>query len=67
MSHCVQENEVHYNPFIETRVICTYNVTTTEEPTLLLLGEDVDCFRPDVDIYEIFSGMEIDGVEQELD
>lgn len=67
VSLCVNENEVHYNPFIETRVICTYNVTTTEEPTLLLLGEDVDCYRPDVDIYEIFSGMEVDGVEQELD
>lgn len=54
-------------PVEETRVVCVYNITTTEEPTLLLLGEDVSCFRPDVDIYKIFSGMEIDGVEQELD
>ena len=67
VSLCVNENEVHYSPFIETRVICTYNVTTTEEPTLLLYGDDGDCSRPDVDIYEIFSGMEVDGVEQELD
>jgi hypothetical protein len=67
VSHCVQENEVHYNPFIETRVICVYNVTTTERSTLLLDGEDHDCSKPYVDIYEIFSEMEVDGVKQDLD
>ena len=32
VSHCITENHVHYNP-IETRVIITYNVTSTSNPT----------------------------------
>lgn len=34
VSHCVQENEVHYNP-IETRLIVKYNVINASNPTQL--------------------------------
>ena len=49
VSYCTDNNEVHYNP-IETRLICKYNVTSTSDPTLLMVDEN------------IFKSMEIDGV-----
>ena len=64
VSHCITENHVHYNPFIETRVICTYNVDTTEDYIRLLRTEDESCSFDPIDMYEIFSEMEIDGVLQ---
>ena len=51
VSHCIQEIEVHYNPFIETRVICKYNVTSTSEPTALRTNFEQN----------IFKSMEVDG------
>jgi hypothetical protein len=35
VSHCVQENEVHYNPLIIPILIATYNVDDTSQPILL--------------------------------
>ena len=52
VSLCVQENEVHYNPYVETRLICKYNVTSTSEPTALRTNYEQN----------IFKSMEIDGV-----
>ena len=52
VSHCIQEVEVHYNPFVETRVVCKYNVTSTSEPTALRTNYDQN----------VFKSMEIDGV-----
>ena len=59
VSLCVQENEVHYNPYTpptptETRVVAKYNVTDTSNPTQII-GEYAD---------SQFSAIEIDGVEQ---
>ena len=33
VSHCIQEVEVHYNPWVETKVVGKYKVTSTSEPT----------------------------------
>ena len=57
VSLCVQENEVHYNPYTpptptETRLVCKYNVEYTEYETQLCSDTTN------------FSAMEIDGVEQ---
>ena len=55
VSLCAQENEVHYNPYvepIETRLVCKYNVTSTSSPTVLRTNYEQN----------IFKSMEIDGV-----
>lgn len=51
VSHCIQEAEVHYNP-IETRVVTTYNVTSTSEPTPIGYNQFISAFTE----------IEIDGV-----
>ena len=53
VSLCVQENEVHYNP-IETRVVATYNVTSTSNPTPIGFNQFISAFTE----------IEIDGVVQ---
>ena len=64
VSLCVQENEVHYNPLIKITLECVYNVDTTEDYIRLLRTEDESCSFDPIDMYEIFSEMEIDGVLQ---
>ena len=54
VSHCVQENEVHYNPWVETRVVAKFNVTSTSSATKIM----------DSDATSQFSEIEIDGVVQ---
>lgn len=51
VSLCTQENKVHYNP-IETRLVGTFNVTNTSQPTRILWGASG------------FTEIEIDGVKQ---
>ena len=51
-------------PVEETRVVCVYNVTTTEDYIRLLRTEDEACTFDPIDMYEIFSEMEIDGILQ---
>ena len=50
VSYCKDNDDVHYNPYIDTRLVCNYNVTSTSEPTVLRPNEN------------IFKSMEIDGV-----
>ena len=54
VSLCVNENDVHYNPYVETRVVAQFNVTSTSSPTQL-------CYSTAV---SQFSEIEIDGVTQ---
>ena len=54
VSLCAQENEVHYNPWVETRVVAKYNVTDTSSPTKIGYYQYVSGF----------SEIEIDGVVQ---
>ena len=65
VSHCVSENEVHYNP-IETRLIVKYNVANASQPTLLYYyyaeGEEEYWTRG----VDMFTNVEIDGTEVSL-
>ena len=54
VSHCVQENEVHYNPWVETRLIATYNITDKSMTSIM----------DDNSGASNFSEIEIDGVVQ---
>lgn len=54
VSYCVNENEVHYNPYTDPMLIIKINVTTTSEPTNIMSDESVNPF----------DGVVIDGVEQ---
>ena len=52
LSYCQDADDVHFNPFIETRLICKYNVTNISEPTKLTHSASN------------FNEIEIDGVVQ---
>ena len=54
VSYCVSENEVHYNPWVETKLVVTYNVSTTSSPTKIANFARVSAFTE----------IEIDGVVQ---
>ena len=55
VSYCVQDNEVHYNPWVaETRLVAKYNVTDTSSPTRIGFENYISGF----------SDIEIDGVIQ---
>lgn len=54
VSLCAQENEVHYNPWVETRLIAKYNVTSTSSPTPIGFNQYTSAFTE----------IEIDGVVQ---
>ena len=54
VSICKTEGDVHYNPFVETRVVAKFNVTDASNPTQL-------CYNSAV---SQFSAIEIDGVAQ---
>ena len=52
VSYCENENEVHYNPWVETRVVVKINVTDTTNPTYFFNNPT------------ILNEVEIDGVIQ---
>ena len=54
VSHCINENEVHYNPWVETRLVGIVNVTSTSSATRIM----------DSLATSQFSQIEIDGVVQ---
>ena len=57
VSHCIQEAEVHYNPYVEpvgTKLMANYNVTSTSNPTLIGYNQYISGF----------SAIKIDGVAQ---
>ncbi len=63
VSHCIEENEVHYNPLVptETRLIVKYSVTDESNPTQLYYYEEEDITGA-----LIFDKVEIDGVEASI-
>ena len=74
VSYCVDNNEVHYNPWTDPRLIITYNVEDTSEPTLLYhyiidswydveTGQTVEVETIGVNLFE---KIEIDGVEASI-
>ena len=52
VSLCVQEDEVHYNPWVETRIIAKYNITNTESSTKI------------INVTRNIGVIEIDGIQQ---
>lgn len=52
VSYCEDNNEVHYNPWVETKLVCKYNITNMSSATTLRTE-----YEPN-----IFKSMEIDGV-----
>jgi hypothetical protein len=52
VSYCENENECHYNPWVETRVVAKFNVATSSGATKL-------CYQQQV---SQFTEIEIDGV-----
>ena len=53
VSHCIQENEVHYNPIIQPLIVVYTGMDTTQ---LFTVDYNSSC-------YPYFSKIEIDGVE----
>lgn len=59
VSHCVQENEVHYNP-IETRLIVKYNVTDANNNLTQLYNYDAG---ENITANLMFDKVEVDDIE----
>ena len=51
VSYCIVQDEVHYNPWVETRIIAKFNVADTSNQTNIVYYSEVDQF----------SNIEIDG------
>ena len=66
VSYCENENEVHYNPYIESVVTVTFNVTSTSEPTQIAAnGQKFGAFGMiEINILNNFAKIDIDGVKQ---
>ena len=64
VSHCVQQNEVHYNPWTDPRLIVKYNVTDASQSTQLY-GYYAEEGQEDywVTGAGMFDKVEIDGTE----
>ena len=54
VSHCINENEVHYNPWVETRVVVKHNVTDISNPTAISYKYGTPT--------NLFDEIEVDGV-----
>ena len=64
VSRCIQENEVHYNPIPETRLIIKYNVTDDTQTTQIYGGHyDWEKEKYVVNGAKLYNNIEIDGVD----
>ena len=52
LSYCEDADDVHFNPWVETKLVCKYNITDTTSATTLRTEYEQN----------IFKSMEIDGV-----
>ena len=52
VSYCEDNNEVHYNPWTDPKLVCKYNITDISSPTTLRTEYEQNMFK----------SMEIDGV-----
>ena len=53
VSYCIDANDVHYNPWIDPRIVVKFNITDTSSPTNIIYSSAVSQF----------SKIEIDGAE----
>ena len=59
VSYCVEQNEVHYNPIVDARLIVTYNVEDASQPTLLYFYDT----KRQAKGADMFDKVEIDNTE----
>lgn len=62
VSHCIQENEVHYNPIPIPMVTCKFNVTDASAPIIICLSYDEE----DMLASNNFDKIIVDGVSISL-
>ena len=62
VSYCEDNNDVHYNPWTDPRLIITFNVEDDSELTQIYGG--MDCCE--ISVLDNFSNIEVDGVEISL-
>ena len=62
VSYCVNENEVHYNPYTDPRLIIKYMVEDDSEPTMIYGGMEYD----ETSVFDNYSKIEMDGNEISL-
>lgn len=55
VSLCAQENEIHYNPFVDSRIEATFTISDTTNPVYLYYNSQTS----------LISKLEIDGVVQQ--
>ena len=64
VSHCVSENDVHYNPIVaETRILVTYNITNASDNDMQIYGYNNNNEFDNIRAVDTFDKIEIDGVE----
>ena len=53
VSYCEDNNEVYYNPWVDPKLVCKYNITSTSSATTLYMNYEQNLFK----------SMEIDGIQ----
>ena len=61
VSYCENENEVHFNPYSDPRLIVKLNVVDDSDPTVIYGG-----MSEDISALDNFTKIEVDGVEISL-
>ena len=61
VSYCKNENEVHYNPYTDPRLITKFNVVDDSEPTKIYGG-----LTDSISVVDAFIKIEVDGIEISL-
>ena len=62
VSYCENENECHYNPYTDPRLIAKFNVEDDSDTTMIFAGMDYG----DISLLDNFSKIEVDGAEISL-
>ena len=58
VSYCENENEVHYNPWTDPRIVAKFNVEDTTNPTYIMSTDGEPIYG------DYYTEIEIDGVVQ---
>ena len=62
VSYCENENELHYNPYADPRLIAKFYVEDDSDTTMIYGGMDYD----EISVLDNFTKIEVDGVEISL-
>ena len=64
MSYCKDVDNTYYNNYVETRLIVTYDVIDSSQPTKLY---NYETYFPEVIGVNMFSKIEVDGIDVSVD